>query len=128
MSTNKWLLLVLLLATPASQAAKILVTWVNPTTRTDNSPLTDLAFIRIEWGTCNGSLFGTLQSSVTVNQLPTRATQTYIYPSGLTQVCVRGFALDVHRIESISSNVSVKTLLPTTGKPVTLGQPVIIEF
>lgn len=124
---NKWVLLAaLLLATPV-HAAKILVTWVNPTTYTDDSPMT-LAFIRIEWGSCNGNAFGTLQSSLVVNQLPQQANSAYIYPSGLTRVCVRGFALDVHRVESASSNISIKNLLPSPGKPVTLGQPVIIEF
>jgi hypothetical protein len=120
------LILLALFALPA-HAAKILVTWTNPTTYTDNTPMT-LAFIRIEWGSCNGNVFGTLQSSLVVNQLPQQATSTYIYPSGLTRVCVRGFALDVHRIESAPSNISVKNLLPSPGKPVTLGQPVIIEF
>lgn len=133
------LILLALFALPA-HAAKILVEWVNPTTYEPecdangqncvSRPLAgDLANIRIEWGTCTANnQFGTIQSSVMVPQLPAAKTSTFIYPSGLTKTCVRGFAITVHGIQSRSSNISVKNLLPTTGKPVTLGQPVIIEF
>jgi hypothetical protein len=140
---NRWVLLALLFLAVPVHAAKILVTWVNPThyerdpecvvsPTNDCAPRPldrDLANIRIEWGTCTAdNQFGTIQSSVMVAQLPAANTSTFIYPSGLTRTCVRGFAITVHGIQSRSSNISVKNLLPSTGKPVTLGQPVIIEF
>lgn len=133
---NKWMLLALLLLALPAHAAKILVTWKNPTTYEPEcdtctpAPLgRDLAHIRIEWGTCTASnQLGTIQSSVTIPQLPAANTSTYIYPSGLSRTCVRAFAITVHGIESRSSNIAAKNLLPSTGKPVTLGQPVIIEF
>jgi hypothetical protein len=122
------LILLTLFALPV-EAAKILVTWTNPTTNTDGSTLTNLAFIHIEWGTCvNGNQFGQTQAFVTVAQRPNATTQTYIYPSGLARVCVRGFAINTESTRSSPSNVSVKELLPSPGKPVTLGQPVIIDF
>lgn len=113
---------------PDVHAAKILVSWQNPTTNTDGSTLTNLAFIHVEWGTCNGNLFGTTQSFVTVAQRPSAKTNTFIYPSGLARVCVRAFAINTEGKQSDSSNVSVKELLPSPGKPVTLGKPVILEF
>lgn len=138
---NKWVLLAALLLAWPAHAAKVLVTWVNPThyepecdangnnCQPARSLDRDLAHIRIEWGTCTATnQFGTIQSSVIVAQLPSANTSTFIYPSGMTKTCVRGFAVTVHGIASRSSNISVKNLLPSTGKPVTLGQPVIIEF
>jgi len=138
---NRWVLLAALLLALPVHAAKILVTWVNPThyeaecdangenCKPPRALDRDLANIRIEWGTCTANnQFGTIQSSVLVAQLPTANTSTFIYPSGMSRTCVRGFAITVHGLQSRSSNISVKNLLPSTGKPVTLGQPVIIEF
>lgn len=108
-----------------ANAAKIPVSWVNPTQNNDGTPLTDLAFVRVEWGSCAGSAFGTLQASV---KAMAPANSIAIYPTGLTLVCIRAFAVNSTGVESISSNIAQKSILNTPGKPVTLGQPVILSF
>lgn len=116
------LFLALLLAGLA-QAAKITVTWANPTLNTDGSALTDLAHVRVEWGSCAGDAFDTVQASI---QVAAPATTTPIYPTGLSTVCVRAFAVNSAGIESDSSNVASKEVLNTLGRPVTLGQPIVL--
>lgn len=111
-----------------AQAAKITVRWVNPTTNTDGTSLTDLWWINIEWGTCNGTAFGTRQSNLIVMENVAPVTTAFIYPTGLTKVCIRAFVVNSQGAASPSSNVAIKDLLPKPGKPVTLGQPVIISF
>jgi hypothetical protein len=126
---KKLLLYICLLAVcGVAEAAKITVAWVNPTTNTDGSPLTDLWWINIEWGTCNGTAFGVRQSNLIVMENVVQVTKAFVYPTGLTKVCVRAFAVNSQGTASASSNVAIKDLLPSPGKPVTLGQPVIISF
>lgn len=118
---KRWAVLALLLLASPAFAAKVIVHWINPTTNTDGSALTNLAVIRLEWGTCVGSAFGVLQASILA---PPSAGSTPIYPTGLATVCVRAYARNTLGVESVPSNVLVVNLLPTTGKPVTLGQPI----
>lgn len=103
-----------------AHAAKLPVSWIPPVTNDDGSTLTDLKFIRVEWGSCVGSAFGVLQASITV---PGSVTQTSIYPTGLTKVCIRAFAINAAGAQSSSSNVASK-VLSTLGKPQVLGQPI----
>lgn len=126
-------LAILLLALSASaHAFRFKVEWKNPTTNTDNSPLTDLSSIEIEWGTCNGTLFGTYKGGALIATSAVGANMsTFIEgqaDAGTTKVCVRAFAIAATGAKSDSSNVAVKQLLPEPGKPVTLGQPVILSF
>lgn len=107
-----------------AHAAKVTVTWTNPTANTDGTLLTNLAHTRVEWGSCNGTAFGVLQSFILVNA---PLATTPIYPTGLAKVCVRGFAVNTDGVSSDASNVANKTLLSTPGKPVSLGQPIILE-
>lgn len=129
--------LLFLLAASTAYAAKISVSWVNPTeyeqtctTATPpvckSDPLNDLKSILIEWGTCNGSNFGTRQASLLVMQTPVKVTKATIYPTALAKVCIRAFALNSKDVQSASSGIASKVLLPTTGKPVKLDQPIII--
>ncbi len=112
----------LLIAAPAF-AAKIHVTWVNPTRNTDGTPLTDLAAIKIEWGSCNGVNFGTLQSSISVAPGPQASA---VYPSGLSTVCVRAYAINSKGVSSAPTGVVSKKLFDALGRPVTLGQPITL--
>jgi len=126
-------LAILLLAISASaHAFKFGVEWVNPTTNTDGSPLTDLSSIEIEWGTCNGTLFGTYKGGALIATSATGVKMSTMLEGqadpGTTRVCVRAFAIAATGARSDSSNVAVKQLLPEPGKPVTLGQPIIISF
>lgn len=120
---------VLGLLSSVSQAAKVPVSLLTPKTNTDGSVLTDLANIEIEWGTCNGTAFGTRQSGMLIAFNQTNVTlRAFIYPTGMAKVCVRAFAYNSHGARSDSSNIASKDLLPKPGKPVTLGQPVILSF
>lgn len=112
-----------------AEAAKITVTWQNPTQNTDGSALTNLSSIIIEWGTCNGTAFGTMKgSSLIATDVVGASMKAFIYPTGLAKVCIRAQALAANGAFSDYSNVAIKDLLPSPGKPVTLGQPVIISF
>lgn len=110
-----------------AQAAKVQVSWKNPSTNTDGTPLTDLSYVIIEWGSCIGTTFGTMQSSRLIATTESGADMTsYVYPTGLSRVCIRALAVNMAGVSSAYSNTAFKDLLPSPGKPVTLGQPVII--
>lgn len=110
-----------------AQAAKVPVTWTNPSQNTDNTPLTDLSYVIVEWGSCNGTAFGTMQSSRLIATTEAGASMnSFVYPTGLSRVCIRVLAVNMAGASSDYSNVAAKDLLPAAGKPVTLGQPVVI--
>lgn len=120
------LYIALLFVCSVAQAAKVQVNWINPTKQTDGSDLTDLVYIIIEWGSCKGVVFDVTQNSITVTTTETgKPMSVFIYPVNLTRVCVRAQAFSSTNASDYS-NTAFKDLLPTTGKPVTLGQPVII--
>lgn len=104
-----------LFAASVSHAAKVPVSWTPPTLNTNGSVLTDLAGYRLEWGTCNGSLFGTLQAGINV---PASATSAFAYPTGIKRACFRVFAVNSKSVSSDSSNVASKDVLPATGRPI----------
>lgn len=122
------LILLALLASPA-YAAKVTVSWTNPDKNTNGTPLTDLASIIIEWGTCNGTAFGETKGSALVATNAAGASlSTVVTPTGLDRVCLRALAVNINGVPSAYSNVAVKDLLPQPGKPITLGQPIILSF
>lgn len=119
------LVLCLVMFAYTANAAKVDVHWVNATMNTDGSPLTDLVSVKVEWGSCTASNgFGTLQAAITV---PAALLTTSIYPTGLSKVCARAYSINAQDVSSAASNVASKTLLSTLGKPVSLGQPIILE-
>lgn len=123
------LMLGTLLVSGPSFAAKVPVSLTTPTTNTDGTPLTDLASIEIEWGTCNGTAFGVKQASRLIGIFETGVLlQSFVYPTGMTKVCVRAFAINMKGVYSAPSNVASKDLIPGPDKPVTLGQPIILSF
>lgn len=87
-----YLALFVALVLQASHAAKLKVIWVAPTQNSDGSKLTDLTGYRIDWGSCNpdGSV---LFYQAGINVAAT-ATSSWIYPTGLSSVCVRIFAIN----------------------------------
>lgn len=125
----KRILCLLLLLPAAAFGAKVPVSLVTPSSNTDGSTLTDLAQIVVEWGTCVGSEFGVRQSAVAVQTTATGvALRTFIYPSGLSKVCARAFAINSKGAMSAPSNPASKNLIPTLGKPVILGQAIELLF
>jgi hypothetical protein len=123
----KSLLYMCLLVCGVAHAAKVTVLWTNPSQNTDGSSLTNLTQVRIEWGSCVGDAFGAVQAGVAVPTTTSGAElSAFIYPTGLTRVCIRAYAINAVGVSSDPSSVAIKNLLPSVGKPVTLGQPVIL--
>ena len=112
------------------KAATFTITWKNPTTNTDGSPLVGVASIELESGTCNGTLLGARLYGALIATSEVGKAMSYRGSSqGLDKVCVRAFAYNAKGAKSDSSNVASKVFsLPTPGKPVTLDQPVILNF
>lgn len=104
-----------------ARAAKLRVHFVTPTTNSDGSPLTDLAAIRIEWGTCNGLNWGTYVGGV---NFPTSqigvAGVDVVYPTGLNPICLRCFAMNSSNVFSLPSP-TVVIELTAAGKPIVLN-------
>lgn len=111
----------LLAATPAF-AAKVLVRWTNPATNTDTSALTNLASVTVQWGSCSGSAFGTLQSSATLATTTAGAQRsTWAFPVALSPVCIRAYATNTAGTNSAYSNVAVWLPPVAPGQPAPLG-------
>lgn len=104
----------LFLLAAVAHAAKIRVTWTAPTQNTDGSPLTDLTGYRIEWGSCNADgSFGTYQAGINVTA---PATAAWIYPTGLSPVCARLYAIN-------SKNALSAPAYASGPAPAKLSQP-----
>lgn len=109
-------LLSILTATPA-WANKLKVSWQLPTQNTDGSALTDLATIRVEWGTCVNNDWGVYQGGVNFSPTSTRGT---VIETGLNPVCLRVFAINSKNVASAPSPTVVVKFDPA-GKPVVLN-------
>lgn len=90
------------------------VTWTNPTTRTDGSALTGAISTRVEWGTCNGTAFGSAVGEKTA----TGTSTTVTLPAG--SYCFRAFTRDSSNVESAASNVLAKLVPVAPPNPPTL--------
>ncbi len=110
----------------AAHAAKVTVSWTNPTLNTDGTPITNLAGIWIDWGTCSGiGVFGHLEGSLFVAAtVPGAQMSAALSPSVTTTTCIEAQAEAADGARSAFTAPIVWTPPPTTGKPVTLGQPI----
>lgn len=116
-----------------AHAAKFTVSLTTPSTNTNGTPLTDLSSIEIEVGTCTAANgFGTLLEAALIAESQTGVSKRYplttTKTTGQAKVCIRAFAYNAAGAKSDSSNVAVKVLIPNPGRPVTLDQPVILNF
>jgi len=112
-----------LLRSPPASASTITVTWVNPTTNTDNSTITDtgaesLQSWRIEFGSCGanntfGTKAGEFVRTRTIGGAPI-TTATNNVPAG--QTCVRVSVSNQGAKESAPSNVAVTVVEPSTPR------------
>jgi hypothetical protein len=118
-----YVLLGLLLAHVA-YAEKRMVHWVNATTNTDGSVLTNLAAVRVEWGSCLNGAMAIVQASILVNA---PATSTPIYPSHLNPFCVRAYSRTSDGTESLPTPVVVVSSLGELGTPIVLGQSALLS-
>lgn len=111
-----------------AHAAKVLVRWTNPSTNTDGSPLTDLASVTVQWGSCDGTAFGTLQNSATLQTTTPGATaSTWAFPVNLSPVCIRAYATSSAGTVSGFSNVAVWIPPVALGQPAPLGDIVTLS-
>lgn len=118
---------------PPAEAGTVVVSWTNPIQNTDNSaiPTTQgdpeaLQVWRIEYGTCNGTAFGSslgffTRARTTAGPELTSATQNL--PAG--QKCFRVFVSNTAGNESDASNVSAREIPAGKPKPVTNVQAVL---
>src|SRR5437016_460261 len=116
---TRWALYTLAALTIAAfqdaHAAKMWVSWVASTENIDGSPLTDLKGYRVEWGSCNpDGTFGVFQAGVSVGPAVTR---TVIYPTNLSPVCARVYAINAQNRYSSSSNVGQGAPPPLLSQP-----------
>lgn len=119
------LALLALVALPVSAAT---ITWTNPTTFSDGSPLVaaDIASTTIEWS--NGTTFGTVTGSQVVNGAATTATVPD--PAAGSSRCYRAFTTVIAAKgggSSIPSNVSCKAKPFANPNPPTIID-VILAF
>lgn len=99
-------------------AGEAVVSWTNPTTRTDGSALTAIGSTKVEWGTCSGSAFGTTQGSQSTTGAATTITITGL-PAG--SVCFRAATVDTAGLQSGWSNIASKVVPVAPPNP-----PVIV--
>lgn len=89
--------------------------WTNPTTRTDGSPLTNLATIRIQWGASPSGPFNLGQVDVAAPATSRNITRT----SNIGTLCYVATAIDANGLASAPSNAACKTVVanpnPVTG-------------
>jgi len=108
------LIVVMVLACQCVHAATVTITWDHPTQYVDGTPLPSgaLTATRIEWGTCNGTSFGT------------RAGERIVpYPAATTTIdlapgthCIRAYSRTASA-ESSPTNTLVHTVLPPAPQP-----------
>jgi hypothetical protein len=116
--------LFLSLITLSAYAGTAIVSWTPPTTNTDGSaiPATgpgSLSSIRVEWGTCSGTLFGTK-----IGEVSTSPSFTSVEVTGLAAGlhCFRAFAKNTYGQESAASNVASKDVPLENVAPVIQAQ------
>ena len=111
-------------------AADVAVTWTQPTTNTDGSaiPATgpgSIASNRIEWGTCNGTAFGTKVGERVVSPVATSATVTGLGPATW---CFRAYATNTYAQESAASNAAQRVVNPPVPNPPVVTQATIARL
>ena len=112
-------------------AADAVVSWTNPTQNTDGSAIPasgagSLTGTRVEYGTCNGTAFGSSAGSVTVNAPATTVTIPG-FAAGATN-CFRAFARNTFGNESLASNVVAKTFPTPTPNPPVLSATITVAY
>ena len=89
--------------------------WTNPTTRTDGSPLTNLATIRIQWGASSAGPFNLGQVDVAAPATTRNITRAV----NVGTICYVASAIDANGLPSAPSNAVCKTVVanpsPVTG-------------
>jgi ABC-type glycerol-3-phosphate transport system substrate-binding protein len=93
------------------------ITWTNPTTREDGTPLTNLASVTVQWGSTPGGPYNV--GTVSVLTPATSVTVTRA-GTGIGTVCYVGMAVDAAGVSSAPSNESCKTVAARPSAPTVL--------
>ena len=108
--------LVLTLLAVSAIADPVTASWTNATQNTNGTPFTDLTGTRVEWGTCSGTVFGTMsgfavaQGAATSLTTPNLAAGTY---------CFRAAHQASGGRQSAWSSTVVHVVLPSIPNPPT---------
>lgn len=105
-------------ATSQTAAVSDTVTWTNPTANTDGSALTDLASVRLQWGTAAGGPYST--GSLIVADTSAAPVTTATVPragTGVGTLCYVAVAVASSGTESAPSNEACKTVAPPPTVP-----------
>lgn len=124
---NRWTTgLSAIFITAVAIAATSNVTWVNATQNTDNTliPATgpgSIASTTIEYGTCNGTAFGSKLGQIVVTGPLTSASMPSMQPGTW---CARALHTNTYNASSDVSNVAVKVVAaPTPNAPSNFSWP-----
>lgn len=125
----RWITAVIMLPLVAS-AADVAVTWTQPTANTDGSsiPTTGAGSIvsnRVEWGSCNGTAFGTKAGERVVTPVATSATVTGLAPG---THCFRVYATNTYGSESAASNAASRAIAAPIPNPPVVTQATIARL
>lgn len=128
----KKILVLALFAAGTANAATVTVTWTNPTTNTDSSAIPasgtgSLSSARVEYGTCNGTSFGTKAGEV-IRTMPVTSTTLNLNPA---THCIQVKVTNTYGNESDASNVAVKVIPAPTPRPPTnlvVSDPVVFDL
>jgi hypothetical protein len=106
----------------AAFAGQAVVTWTNPTARTDGSVLTaaQIGSTEIEYGTCSGTAFGTVTGTSAVTGAGTTLTILNLAPGAY---CFRARTHDTGNNLSAWSNIASKVVPVAAPNP-----PVIVTI
>jgi hypothetical protein len=85
--------------------------WVNPSTRTDGSALTNLAKVRFQWGTSAAGPFTLGQVEVATTVAGANMTRDITRAVNVGTICYIGVAIDANGVTSDPSNVVCKTVV-----------------
>ena len=126
---RRFIALLFLLPTLALGADAVL-TWTNPTTNTDGSSIPAsgagaLTGTRVEWGTCNGTAFGTVVGQQAFGVVTTATVPGFA--AGTTH-CFRVYDRNSYGNESAASNVATKTFPTPTPNPPTLNATITVAY
>ena|SRR6185437_13071940 len=109
----------LLLLVTSAHASKVKVVWTNPTQNTDNSTITNLASVTIEWGACSNGTISPVQAKEAVpTTVAGAAMSTFAYPVALSPACIAAYATNTQGSNSALSVVVKWTPPPRLGQPI----------
>lgn len=113
---EKWLMALIMLGALAlfllagkAFAGQAVVTWTNPTARTNGAalPSTEIGSTQVEWGTCSGTAFGTTSGTQSATGAATTLTITNLAAG---TYCFRARTVDTLNGYSLWSNIASKVV------------------